>query len=155
MFSFFLSFLMQNSQFLLLFYLKYLLNWSKIRRGFLLQNKKNAKKGNFVTGTEIFTQNNLIISIVLIWYLSDDTFAIIPSHFDVLKIIVAKMNDASSVTWYYMVLMLHIWLHRIILEDLRFYKLIIFSPTGRVSVKKNYHFQKWFPKKSLDMALLI
>ena len=35
----------------------------------LLQNNQIVKRGNFVTGTKIFTRKNLIISIVLIWYL--------------------------------------------------------------------------------------
>ena len=77
--------------------------WQKIRNGLLLQNNQIVKQGNFVTGIKIFTRNNLIISIVLMWHL--------PIGFDVFTIIIF-VNDSSSVTVFYMVLMLHIWLHR-------------------------------------------
>ena len=39
----------------------------KDSKGPLLQNNKIVKQENFLTGRKIFTQNNLIISIVLIW----------------------------------------------------------------------------------------
>ena len=68
-FSFSLSLSMQNPQFLPLVSLKSSLNWPKIRNGLLFQNNQIVKSGNFVTGIKIFTQNNLIISILLIWYL--------------------------------------------------------------------------------------
>ena len=64
-----LSFSTQNSTSLLLVSLKSPLNWPKIRNGLLLQNKQIVKRGNLVTGIKIFTWNNLIICIVLIWYL--------------------------------------------------------------------------------------
>ena len=64
-FFLFLSFSTQNFQFLPLVSLKSPLNLSKIQNDLPLQNKEIFKKGNFVTGTKIFTQNNLIISIVL------------------------------------------------------------------------------------------
>ena len=49
--------------------LKSPLNWPKIQNDLLLQNNHIVKRGNFVIGIKIFTWNNLIISIVLIWYL--------------------------------------------------------------------------------------
>ena len=64
-----LSSSMQNPQFLLLVSLKSSLNWPKIQNDLLLQNNQIVKWGNFVTGIKIFTWNNLMISIVLIWYL--------------------------------------------------------------------------------------
>ena len=64
-----LSFSTQNSTSLLLVSLKSPLNWPKIWNGLLLQNKQIVKWGNLVTGIKIFTWNNLIICIVLIWYL--------------------------------------------------------------------------------------
>ena len=42
---------------------------TKDPNGLLLWNNQIVKRGNFVTGTKIFTRKNLIISIVLIWYL--------------------------------------------------------------------------------------
>ena len=42
---------------------------TKIQNGILLQNNQIVKQGNFVTGMKLFTPNNLIISIMLIWYL--------------------------------------------------------------------------------------
>ena len=61
----------------------------KVWMGLLLQNKRTVKKGDFVTSIKIFTPYyyyNLIISPVLIWYLPDNKFAIIPSCFDAFKI---------------------------------------------------------------------
>ena len=49
--------------------LKSPLNWPKIQNDLLLQNNHIVKRGNFVIGIKIFTWNNLIISIVLIWCL--------------------------------------------------------------------------------------
>ena len=64
-----ISFSMWNMQFLLLVSLEKPLNWANIWNGLLLQNNKIVKWGGFVTGIKIFTGNNLVISIVLIWYL--------------------------------------------------------------------------------------
>ena len=72
---------------------------------------KIVKWGNFVTGIKIFTQNNLIISIVLTWYLPIVNLALF------LPVLTHSrqffVNDSNSVTLFYMLLMLHIWLHRI------------------------------------------
>ena len=60
------------------------------------------------------------------------------------------VNDVISVARYYMVLMLRIWLHRIILEDLKFYKLVIFSPTDNHGIgKEKLPFPKTVSPKNL------
>ena len=94
--------------YLLLVSLKSPLNWSKIWKSLLLQNNKIVKRENFVTSIKIFTQNNLIISIVLTWYLPMVNLLCICYAFQIFFV-----NDTSSVTLYYMVLMLCISLERI------------------------------------------
>ena len=95
--------------YLLLVSLKSPLNWSKIWKSLLLQNNKILLFWeNFVTSIKIFTQNNLIISIVLTWYLPMVNLLCICYAFQIFFV-----NDTSSVTLYYMVLMLCISLERI------------------------------------------
>ena len=87
------------------------LNWPKIQNGLFLQNSKIVKWGNFVTGIKIFTGNNLINSIVFKWYLPIvNLLSFFPIFMHSRYFFV---NYANSVTLFYMVLMLRIWLHRI------------------------------------------
>ena len=61
-------FLKVKSPILLLVSLKSPLNWPKLWKG-LFFSKKIVKQGNFVPGIKSIYMNNLIISIMLIWYL--------------------------------------------------------------------------------------
>ena len=84
------SLLTQNPQFLPLVSLKSPLDWPKIRHGLLLQNNQIV--------------NNWTISIGMIWYLPIVNLLSCQHVF---------VNDSPSVTVFYTVLMLCIWLHRI------------------------------------------
>ena len=79
--------------------------------------KKIVKRRNFITGIKIFTGNNSIVSIAFIWYLPIVNFCHSFPFWRIQDIFFA--NDASSVTLFYMALMLRIWQTNF-LEALRF-----------------------------------
>ena len=79
--------------------------------------KKIVKRRNFITGIKIFTGNNSIVPIAFIWYLPIVNFCHSFPFWRIQDIFFA--NDASSVTLFYMALMLRIW-HTNLLEALRF-----------------------------------
>ena len=116
------------------------LNWPKIQNGLLLQNIKIVKRGNFVTGIKIFTGNNLIISIVFIWYLP---------VVNLLSFLPVLMHSGSFFwkwcKFCYSVLygtnVMYLTSQNRFLEDLRFHKLIIFLPPhnhseGKITILK-------------------
>ena len=85
-----LSFLTQNSQFLLMVSLKSNLNWPRSEMVSFCKITRLLSRETLLQGIKIFTQNNFIISIVLIWYL--------------------PLVDLLS---FFLVLMLNIWLQRL------------------------------------------
>ena len=110
-----LSFSKQNPWLLSLVSLKSSLNWPKIWNSLLLQYNQIDRWGTFVTGIKIFTRNKLIISVVLIWYLPIVnllSFLLVLAHCCIQDFFFCG-NDSYSANVFYMVLMLHVWLHRI------------------------------------------
>ena len=68
-------------------------------------------QNKFVTGIKVFTQNDLTVFVVLIWYLP------IVNLLSFLSVLTDWgyffVNYSSSLTLFWMILMLCIWLHRI------------------------------------------
>ena len=68
-------------------------------------------QNKFVTGIKVFTQNDLTVCVVLIWYLPIVnllSFLSVLTHWGYFFV-----NYSSSLTLFWMILMLCIWLHRI------------------------------------------
>ena len=128
---------------MLLVSLKSPLNWSKIWESLLLWNNKIVKRENFVTGIKIITQNNLIISIVLTWYLPIVNLLCICYAFQIFfckwyKFCYSALYGAN-VTYF-------TWENNIF-EDLWCSKVIIFLPAPQCWYRKITISKNGVPKK--------